>query len=272
MTGVEHFDGAMYRRRFACRTAPEPWRSPMAVIISSACFVWRISETSVARYSGAAGSSTSTLIPPPYRRTRGRPAARPARPSFARVARAGKRGRRRTRLCAVLGQQFSVAGARTLASRLASRYGEPFQNGLPGDASLRICSPARTPWPVRTSMGLGVPEAVVRRCVAWRSRWTIVSLLDPGSTATRSRRLLGLRGIGPWTASYVAMRALGDPDEFLPTDLWVRQAVRGSAMGESGAWPPSPNGETLARLRHAALLWASLGEQEDQSDNREVVA
>ena len=43
-------------------------------------------------------------------------------------------------------------------------------------------------------------------------------------------RLLALPGIGPWTADYVAMRALGDPDVFLPTDIGVRRAL--AALGD----------------------------------------
>jgi AraC family transcriptional regulator of adaptative response / DNA-3-methyladenine glycosylase II len=57
--------------------------------------------------------------------------------------------------------------------------------------------------------------------------------------------MLGLRGIGPWTADYVAMRALGDPDAFLPTDIGVRNAGRDLGMGElpevverSRSWRP----------------------------------
>lgn len=58
-------------------------------------------------------------------------------------------------------------------------------------------------------------------------------MLDPGADREEAgRRLVGLRGIGPWTASYVAMRALGDPDAFMPTDLGVRRAF--SRLGRAG--------------------------------------
>jgi AraC family transcriptional regulator, regulatory protein of adaptative response / DNA-3-methyladenine glycosylase II len=51
--------------------------------------------------------------------------------------------------------------------------------------------------------------------------------IDPGSDRSELRaRLLALPGIGPWTADYVAMRALCDPDAFLPTDLGVRRALQ----------------------------------------------
>ena len=52
--------------------------------------------------------------------------------------------------------------------------------------------------------------------------------LDGGMDRTEvTRRLTAIPGIGPWTASYVALRALGDPDAFLPTDLGVRNALVG---------------------------------------------
>jgi AraC family transcriptional regulator of adaptative response / DNA-3-methyladenine glycosylase II len=71
--------------------------------------------------------------------------------------------------------------------------------------------------------------------------------LDPGADREEAqRRLLTLPGIGPWTASYVAMRALGDPDAFLPTDLGVRRALArlgqpsdpASAAGLAERWRP----------------------------------
>ncbi len=84
--------------------------------------------------------------------------------------------------------------------------------------------------------------------------------LDPGADREEAReRLLALPGIGPWTAGYVAMRALRDPDVFLPTDLGVRRALE--ALGRDGRpaaaaqlgrrW--SPYGSTA--VQH---LWASL--------------
>jgi AraC family transcriptional regulator of adaptative response / DNA-3-methyladenine glycosylase II len=58
------------------------------------------------------------------------------------------------------------------------------------------------------------------------------------------RALVGLPGIGPWTADYVAMRALGHPDVFLPTDLGVRNALVGlghdpaAVVTDSDRWRP----------------------------------
>jgi AraC family transcriptional regulator of adaptative response / DNA-3-methyladenine glycosylase II len=176
---------------------------------------------------------------------------------------------------AVLGQQVSVAGARTLAGRLVSRCGETLPESLAveGDGLTHLF-----PGPGNVAGadldGLGLPAA---RREALRSLARALDggiSLDPGSEREEvERQLLGLRGIGPWTASYVAMRALGDPDAFLPTDLGVRQAVQ--TLGHAGdkrsvaalaeRWRPW-------RAYATQYLWASLGEQEDQNEKSEVVA
>ena len=85
--------------------------------------------------------------------------------------------------------------------------------------------------------------------------------LAPGSDRDDTRRRLeDLPGIGPWTASYIAMRALGDPDVFLPTDLGVRHALE-----RLGAWSGPDDAaaaaERWAPWRSYALmhLWGTLG-------------
>jgi AraC family transcriptional regulator of adaptative response / DNA-3-methyladenine glycosylase II len=68
------------------------------------------------------------------------------------------------------------------------------------------------------------------------------------------RRLVALPGIGPWTADYIALRALGHPDVFLPTDVGVR-----NALTRSGRTGPDPS-EAWRPWRSYALmhLWQSL--------------
>lgn len=136
---------------------------------------------------------------------------------------------------AVIGQQVSVAGARTLADRLVRSCGDALPEGLAGsDESLTHLFPDSTAigemGPERSGLPKGRHEALVTlaRCL---ERGEIV--LDPGTDRDQAhRRLLSLKGIGPWTASYVAMRALGDPDAFLPTDLGLRRAL--ARFGYSG--------------------------------------
>jgi AraC family transcriptional regulator, regulatory protein of adaptative response / DNA-3-methyladenine glycosylase II len=135
---------------------------------------------------------------------------------------------------AVLGQQVSVAGARTLAGRLVARHGKPLTAAVgtvthvfPDAATLADSDPAELAMPAaRATALLGMCAALAAGEIR----------LDPGADRDDvERRLLALRGIGPWTAAYVRMRALGDPDVFLPSDLGVRHALTRAGLGAAPA-------------------------------------
>jgi AraC family transcriptional regulator of adaptative response / DNA-3-methyladenine glycosylase II len=129
---------------------------------------------------------------------------------------------------AVVGQQVSVAGARTLAGRLVRNCGNTLPVGLtdPEETLTHLfpepaaIAEARPEW---SGLPGGRHEALVT--LARRLERGEISL-DPGADRDEAhRRLLSVPGIGPWTASYVAMRALGDPDAFPATDLGLRRAL-----------------------------------------------
>ncbi len=143
----------------------------------------------------------------------------------------------------VIGQQISVTGARTVTGRLVAEHGRPVETGVPGlthlfpdAATLAALDPERLPMP--RSRG----RALVALCRALAAGDIA---LDRGPDRDGVRRaLLALPGIGPWTADYVAMRALAHPDVFLPTDLGVRNALAGlghdpvAVVAASDAWRP----------------------------------
>jgi AraC family transcriptional regulator of adaptative response / DNA-3-methyladenine glycosylase II len=146
---------------------------------------------------------------------------------------------------AVLGQQVSVAAARTAAGRLTEAYGERVaqpQGGVvalfPSAATLAALDPASLSMPRSRAM------ALVGLCGALASG--AVSLDPPADRGAAIAALLALPGIGPWTAGYVAMRALGDPDVFLVEDLGVRHGLgrlggpagRREALELAAAWAP----------------------------------
>jgi AraC family transcriptional regulator of adaptative response / DNA-3-methyladenine glycosylase II len=126
---------------------------------------------------------------------------------------------------AVLGQQISVPAARTSAGRLVAEHGERLAHPrgavtalFPAPAVLAALAPERLAMPrARADALVGLCRAVAGGELR----------LDAGADRLEARRaLLGLPGVGPWTAGYVAMRALGDPDVFLAEDLGVRHALR----------------------------------------------
>ncbi len=146
---------------------------------------------------------------------------------------------------AVLGQQVSVAGAGTLAGRLVRARGEALPETL-ADGSLTHLFPDPDAVAGLEPGEIGLPAArhgaLVGLAQALKSGGIA---LDPGADRDIVRhRLLSLTGIGPWTASYVVMRALGDPDAFLPTDLGVRRAL--ARMGCAGG---------LRRIEARAESW-----------------
>ncbi|MFJ9124350.1 AlkA N-terminal domain-containing protein [Streptomyces sp. NPDC102340] len=126
---------------------------------------------------------------------------------------------------AVLGQQVSTAAARTHAARLVLAHGEPVDDPEGGLTHL---------FPAPKDLASLDPESLALP----RSRRTTLTTLvrqladgemklGPESDWEEARaRLAELPGFGPWTIEAIAMRALGDPDAFLPTDLGMRRAAQ----------------------------------------------
>ncbi len=143
----------------------------------------------------------------------------------------------------VIGQQVSVVGARTVTGRIVAAHGRPVDTDVPGlthlfpdAATLAEVDPATLPMPRARGRALvGLCGALAAGEVA----------LDRGPDRDDVRRaLVALPGIGPWTADYVAMRALAHPDVFLPTDIGVRNALSGlghdpaAVIAASDRWRP----------------------------------
>ena len=131
---------------------------------------------------------------------------------------------------AVLGQQISVAAARTVASRLTRQLGEPLPTPdgtlthlFPSAHTIACADPETLP-------GSRSRRQTLRALANALANHEIV--IDAGSDRDEVRtQLLAIAGIGSWTTDYIAMRALADPDAFLPTDLAVKRAIAG--LGQS---------------------------------------
>ena len=144
---------------------------------------------------------------------------------------------------AVIGQQVSTGAARTHTGRLVAAYGEPVTDpggGLthlfPDPAALAALDPETLAFP-------RARRATIARLIAALVAGEVD--LGAGTDWERARaQLAALPGLGPWTVEVIAMRALGDPDAFTPTDLGVRLAARGLGL------PATP-----AALTRRAAAW-----------------
>lgn len=141
---------------------------------------------------------------------------------------------------AVLGQQVSVARARSLVALVVERYGEPATAGagrlFPSAEALAAADADDLPVP-RTRAA-----ALVGLCEALASGELRLDRSRPRAEVRRA--LLAVPGIGPWTVGYISLRALGDPDVFLPMDVGTRHGLArvgvDARRGEdvSQAWRP----------------------------------
>jgi AraC family transcriptional regulator, regulatory protein of adaptative response / DNA-3-methyladenine glycosylase II len=152
----------------------------------------------------------------------------------------------------MVGQQISLASARAVTGRLVRDHGRPLPAALVGDGLshafpapevLAALEPADLPMP-RTR---GRSVVAVAQTVAAQGDWLV------GGTPEAKAALLALPGVGPWTASYQALRAGRDPDSFLATDLAVRRALE--AHGVTGGQAAiGRRAERWAPFRSLALM------------------
>lgn len=158
---------------------------------------------------------------------------------------------------AILGQQVSVAAARTLAGRLVTRFGTPLDVGV---------APLGYLFPRPARIARATVKEIGQLGITGRRAETIIALaraidsgdlrLEPGSRLEGTlRQLRKMPGIGEWTAQYIAMRALSWPDAFPHTDLGLCKA-----LGEKNSKKILEMTEKWRPWRaYAALhLWCSL--------------
>ncbi|MGW4485798.1 AlkA N-terminal domain-containing protein [Amycolatopsis sp. NPDC004368] len=140
---------------------------------------------------------------------------------------------------AVLGQQVSTAAARTHAARLVTAHGTPVDDR---DGGLTHLFPTPADLASLDPLTLAMPQSRRTTLLGLITALPALDLSPGGDWAQARADLSALPGFGPWTVETIAMRALGDPDAFVPTDLGVKLAA--GALG----LPTSPS----ALTRHAA--------------------
>jgi AraC family transcriptional regulator of adaptative response / DNA-3-methyladenine glycosylase II len=160
---------------------------------------------------------------------------------------------------AIVGKQISVASARTLLQRLVDRFGPPLEGTAPTGLSRKFPDPvvlaAASEHEIRSA---GLTAARARTVIALAQSVARGAIeLSPGADVERTRAALEeIRGIGSWTSSYIAMRALRWPDAFPDNDLIMLRA-----MGETRALRARVRSEVWRPWRAYAVmhLWRNAG-------------
>jgi AraC family transcriptional regulator of adaptative response / DNA-3-methyladenine glycosylase II len=267
VAGVEHWDGTTYSRvldlphglgtvalapgagTVSCTLRLSDWRDMQAAV--QRCRVLLDLDADPAAIDGVLGCD-AVLAPLVARRPGLRAAA------HVDGAELAVRG--------VLGQQVSVAGARTLTARLVASRGAVLAEAVPG-----LTHAFPTPEAIATMDpdDLGMPASRKRTLITLcRALADGDLVIDQGVERERLReQLLAMPGMGPWTVQYISMRGLADPDAFLPTDLGVRRGLErlgldGSpraAARQAEAWRPWRS----YALHH---LWAALSAERGETN------
>ena len=167
----------------------------------------------------------------------------------------------------LLGQQITVAGAATLAGRLVAAYGKPLAGSVEGLSHV-FPGPERLADADLSSLGLTRARAAALGSLA-RAVVADPQIFGPRQSLDAAvLKLRALPGIGEWTAQYIAMREMREPDAFPAADLGLMRA-----MADRKGRRPSP-GELLARAERwrpwrayaAQHLWASEGMSYDRRE------
>ena len=167
---------------------------------------------------------------------------------------------------AILGQQITVKAAGTLAGKIVENYGKPVETGIPGlthvfpsaEDIIRLGSQTEEGDSIEEHLGVLGVIASRSRCILALARGLADGTLKLNQCADpeeEMKRLIQIKGIGSWTAKYIAMRTLGWPDAFLETDAGIKKALPGYSekelAGLSEKWRPWRSYVTVS-------LWNSL--------------
>jgi AraC family transcriptional regulator of adaptative response / DNA-3-methyladenine glycosylase II len=159
-----------------------------------------------------------------------------------------------TGIRAIIGQQVSVAGANTIIGRLVARFG----SGLREVDRLGVSHtfPTAHELAVADLRGLGLPGARAAAIAAFAAAVERGEVrLDGTMTLDElTRAITAVRGLGPWTAHYIALR-LGEPDAFPANDLGLRRALEHVAPAERRPLPDLAEAWSPWRATAAIHLW-----------------
>src|SRR5689334_12587615 len=164
---------------------------------------------------------------------------------------------------AIVGQQISVTGATTIAGRIAKRYGREIAVG--NELTHLFPSPEALADADLTSVGLTKARAATIRAMARAVCDGEISFERVSNPQCLLNAFLAVRGIGNWTAQYVAMRALREPDAFPSDDIGL---VRGMGMANAAALERRSESWRPWRAYAAMYIWSMAAQTLSSSHGR----
>ena len=261
VAGVESIDGGIYRRTAGVTVDGKALRGWVEIALSPKRATLRV----------AVSASLAKALPPVLSRVKALMdlACNPTEVAQALGALAEKRAGLRVpgaydgfevAVRAILGQQVTVAAARTVAGRFAAEFGEPLETPFAALSTVFPVAERIAGLPYGRIARLGMPGARAKTVIALAravadGRLDLRPNVDIDATLERLR---ALPGIGEWTAQYIAMRALAWPDAFPHADYGVMKA-----LGEKDPRRVLERGEAWRPWRAYAVmhLWNSLAKE-----------
>jgi AraC family transcriptional regulator of adaptative response / DNA-3-methyladenine glycosylase II len=158
---------------------------------------------------------------------------------------------------AILGQQVTVRGATTLIGRLVARFGDCVVDDPNADVTHAFPLPEVLVDAEVERIGLPRARASSIRALAAAVCREGLSLNESAGLESSVARLAEVPGIGPWTAHYIAMRALGEPDAFPEGDLGLRRALSNGRLISTAALSERAEQWRPWRAYAAMLLWTT---------------
>jgi AraC family transcriptional regulator of adaptative response / DNA-3-methyladenine glycosylase II len=158
---------------------------------------------------------------------------------------------------AILGQQVTVRGATTLMGRLVAAFGEPVIDAPNSDLTHTFPSPQVLAAADVERIGLPRARASSIRALAAAVCGGGLFLNETAGLERSVAQLTEIPGIGPWTAHYIAMRALGEPDAFPEGDLGLRRALSNGRLISTSALAARAEQWRPWRAYAAMTLWST---------------
>lgn len=257
LDGVEHVEGNSYQRLFTCGDGAKGWFKAEPTNHNTLKISFRLNTATKRKAFESRIRHMFDLDADPmaiYKDLRKDKGLRPHLNKYPGIRVPGCWGGFEAAVRAIVGQQISVKGAITMLNRMVERCGEKESSGQ--HASLHHYFPTPKALVSADLSNMGLPQSKIKSIQSVAHAVLAKDLLLDGTADYQKTcdTLLAIKGIGPWTVEYMAMRSLKNPDAFPKTDLVIKKQIQ-TFKFDDATWSPW-------RAYVATLLWAVFSEEQ----------